>query len=63
MSLTEDGLYRIVSPEGILNQVYMRSQFTLCPKNLLRIEHIPDNETPLLSVAIAQFSRSGQGFG
>ncbi|GBL62597.1 hypothetical protein AVEN_148756-1 [Araneus ventricosus] len=62
MSVIEDGFYRLGISEGILKQLYPRSQFTLCPKNWLRIEDIPDHEIPLWSVAIAQSSGSGQGF-
>ncbi|GBO23460.1 hypothetical protein AVEN_18634-1 [Araneus ventricosus] len=59
ISVTEDGFYRLGTSEGILKQLYERSQFTLCPENLLRIENIPDYEIPLRSVAIAQSSGSG----
>ncbi|GBL80573.1 hypothetical protein AVEN_225263-1 [Araneus ventricosus] len=61
-SVTEDGFYRLGTSEEILKQLYARSQFTLCPKNLLRIEDIPDHEISLRSVAISQSNGSGQGF-
>ncbi|GFY08679.1 uncharacterized protein TNCV_811121 [Trichonephila clavipes] len=62
MSVAEDGFCRLGTSEGILKQLYARSQFILCPQNLLRIENIPDHELSLRSVAIAQSSRRGQGF-
>ncbi|KAI4473560.1 hypothetical protein M0804_015289 [Polistes exclamans] len=62
ISVTEDGFYRLGTSEGILKQLYARSQFTLCPINLHKIENIPDHEISLQSVAIAQSNGSGQGF-
>ena len=47
MSMTEDGFYEIRASEGILKQVYVRSQFTLRPKKLLRMEDIPNYEISL----------------
>lgn len=35
INVKEDGFYRLRTNEGILKQLYVRSQFTLNPKNLL----------------------------
>ncbi|GFT70546.1 DDE_3 domain-containing protein [Trichonephila clavipes] len=53
----KNGFYRLGTSEGILNL-----QFTLCPKNLLRIKDISDHEIPHLLVAIAHSNGSGEGF-
>ncbi|XP_078509625.1 KRAB-A domain-containing protein 2-like [Lissotriton helveticus] len=45
--VTEDGFYRLGTAQGILKQLYAISQFTVCPKNLMRIEDVPDHEIPL----------------
>lgn len=37
MSVMEDSVYQLGTAQGSLNQLYGRSQFTLCPKRLLRI--------------------------
>ncbi|KAI4496192.1 hypothetical protein M0804_000002 [Polistes exclamans] len=60
MSVTENGFYRLGTSEGILKQEYARSHFTLCSKNLLRIEDIPDQKISLPSVTIDQSSGSSQ---
>ncbi|GFS77462.1 zinc finger protein 596 [Trichonephila clavipes] len=57
----KDCFSRLGTFEGILKQVYAKSQFT-CPKNLLRIKDIPDHEIPLLLVAIPHSNGSGEGF-
>lgn len=62
MSVTEDAFCQIGTSEGVLKQLYARSQFSLCPKNLLRIKGSPDDEISLRSVAVAQFSGNSQGF-
>ena len=62
MNVTKDDFYRLEVSEGILKQAYSTSQFTLLPKNLLRIEDILGHEITLWSVSIAQSSGSGQGF-
>ncbi|XP_043491623.1 KRAB-A domain-containing protein 2-like [Polistes fuscatus] len=62
MNVTENGFYRLGTSKGILKEEYARSQFTLCTKNLLRIEDIPNHEISLQSVAIDQFSGSSQEF-
>jgi hypothetical protein len=53
ISVTEDGFYQLGTSERILKRLYARSQITLWPKNLLRIEDIPDCEISLQSAAIA----------
>ena len=42
MSTTEDSFYQLRPTEKNLKEVYKRSQLTFCPKNLLRIEGIPN---------------------
>ncbi|PRD34315.1 UNVERIFIED_CONTAM: hypothetical protein NCL1_15055 [Trichonephila clavipes] len=58
----KNGFYRLGTSEGILKEVYEKSQCILCPKNLLRIKDIPDDEILYLSVAIAHSNGSGEGF-
>ncbi|KFD45721.1 hypothetical protein M513_13399 [Trichuris suis] len=62
MSVTENGFYRLGTAQGVLNQLYARSGFTTCRKELIRIEDVPNQEIPLRSAAIAQSTGSGQGF-
>ncbi|KFD69436.1 hypothetical protein M514_07937 [Trichuris suis] len=54
MSVTEKGFYRLGTAQGVLNQLYARSGFTPCRKELIRIEDVPNQEIPLRSAAIAQ---------
>lgn len=60
--VTEDGFYRLGTAEDILKQRYARSQLSLCLKNLIRIEDIPDRVNHLRSVAFAQSSGKSQRF-
>ncbi|GFX85127.1 KRAB-A domain-containing protein 2 [Trichonephila clavipes] len=57
-----ESFYRLAISEGLLKQLYAKSQFTLCSKNLLRVKDIPDHEILLLSVEIAHSSGGGVGF-
>lgn len=54
-----DGFYQLGTCEGILKQLYARSQIACYPKNLLKIEDIPDHEIFLLSAATGQSTGSG----
>ena len=38
ISVTEDGIYRFGTSEGILKQVYERSQFILCLRTCLKLK-------------------------
>ena len=57
MNVTEDGFYRIGTTQGILKQLYARSQFTVCRKNFISMKDVPNQ-----SAAISQSNGSGQGF-
>ena len=61
INVTENVFYQLGTFEGILKQVYARSQFTLCSNTLLRIEDIPVHKIPLQSVVMAQSRGRGQG--
>lgn len=61
MNVTQDCFYRLETSEGILKQLNARSKFSLRPKNLLRIEVIPDYEISLRSIAVARISESSKG--
>ncbi|KFD53316.1 hypothetical protein M513_05797 [Trichuris suis] len=62
MNVTENGFYRLGTAQGVLNQLYARSGFTPCRKELVRIEDVPNQEIRLRSAAIAQSTGSDQGF-
>lgn len=62
MDVTEDGFYKIGTANGVLKQLYARSQFTVCKKRLMSVEDVPDQETGLRTAAAAQSCGSGQGF-
>lgn len=60
MNVTKDGFYRFGTTEGILKQLYARSQLTLYPKNELINEDIPNQKIHLWLVAIVRCN--GQGY-
>ncbi|XP_022194657.2 KRAB-A domain-containing protein 2-like [Nilaparvata lugens] len=62
MEVTEDGFYKLGTKNGILKQLYSRSQFTVCKNNFIRAEDVPELKTGLCSAANAQSCGSGQGF-
>ncbi|KFD47051.1 hypothetical protein M513_12039 [Trichuris suis] len=40
MSVRENGFYRLGTAQGVVNQLYARSGFTPCRKELIRIEDV-----------------------
>ncbi|XP_068229593.1 uncharacterized protein [Palaemon carinicauda] len=62
MSMTEDGFYRPGTAQGILKQLYARSEFTVCPKDFMKAEDVPDLEIAFQSAATSLSTGSGQGF-
>ncbi|KAF2879050.1 hypothetical protein ILUMI_27144 [Ignelater luminosus] len=60
---TEDGFYRLGTKEGVIAKYYSRSEFSVCPANILTIDEVfKENELSLRSVARAQSTGHGQGF-
>ncbi|XP_060848294.1 KRAB-A domain-containing protein 2-like isoform X2 [Rhopalosiphum padi] len=63
LEVTSDGFYRLGTRDGILKQLYARSQFTVCQKKLLQIDEVPiETEVALRTVAKEQSTGTGQGF-
>jgi hypothetical protein len=55
--------YRIAVKAGVLNGMYSRNQFDLCPQRLLNTEDINTEKTvSLRSAVISESSTGGQGF-
>ncbi|KAF2893875.1 hypothetical protein ILUMI_12298 [Ignelater luminosus] len=51
---TEDGFYRLGTKEGVIAKYYSRSEFSVCPANILTIDEVSkENELSLRSVARA----------
>ncbi|KAL5238997.1 hypothetical protein ACI65C_006407 [Semiaphis heraclei] len=63
LEVTSDGFYRLGTRDGVLKQLYARSQFTVCQKKLLQIHEVPaDTEVALRTVAKEQSTGTGQEF-
>ncbi|XP_050058504.1 SCAN domain-containing protein 3-like [Aphis gossypii] len=63
LEVTSDSFYRLGTRDGVLKQLYARSQFTACQKKLLQIDEVPiDTEVALRTVAKEQSTGTGQGF-
>ncbi|XP_071053668.1 KRAB-A domain-containing protein 2-like [Onthophagus taurus] len=63
LEATEDGFYRLGTKVGVISKYYSRSEFSICPANILEIEEITkDKEVSLRSVATSQSTGHGQGF-
>jgi hypothetical protein len=63
LKTTRDGFYKLGTRNGILKQLYARSQFGRCNQRLIKIEEVPtEKEISLRSAATAQSTGTGQGF-
>lgn len=58
----ENNMYKLGTKYGILEQRYIRSQFTVCAEKLIDIDEVPDKEISLRTSAIEQSSSTGGGF-
>lgn len=58
---TSEGFFKIGTPDGILNQLYSRNQFTICQEKLIDVASIPTIQLPLRTIATAQSLGTGQG--
>ena len=61
LEVHENGLYRLGTRDGILKNLYARSQFSVCKENLLSESDIPNEEFSLRTIANAQSLGNGQG--
>lgn len=59
---TEDNMFKVGTRNGVLKQLYARSQFTLCHEKFLTPQHVPQELISLRTVALAQALGHGQGF-
>lgn len=57
-----NGLYRLGTPNGTINQMYARSKFTLCKEKIISQDKVTDNQISLRSLATFQSTGTGQGF-
>ncbi|XP_071052387.1 uncharacterized protein [Onthophagus taurus] len=62
LEVTDDNYYKLGTRNGIINQLYARSQFSVCDEKLVTTEEVPSKEMSLRTVAIAQSIGTGQGF-
>ncbi|GFO14781.1 integrase core domain protein [Plakobranchus ocellatus] len=62
LNMTEDGFYHLGTDQGVLKQLYARAEFTVCPKEQMKAEDVPDNEIALRSAPTYKFTGSDQGF-
>ena len=60
--VTTDGFFKLGTRNGILKQLYDRSQFELCHERFLEVHDIPTEVVSLRSVASQQALGNGQGF-
>ena len=59
----QDEFYQVGTTQGVLKQLYVRSQFSVCKRPLLALEDIPLNkQISLRSAATQQSTGTGQGF-
>ena len=56
---TEEGLYELGTKNGRLQQLYARSQFTVCAEKFIDEEDVPPNTISLRSAATQQAVQAG----
>lgn len=61
LKVTDEGFYQLGTRNGILKQLFARSQFTVCEEELLTKDDLPTNEASLRTIATAQSVGDGQG--
>lgn len=59
--LENNGFYQIGTGAGILSRLYVRSELSMCPQQLLDAENVPANQVSLREAVIAQSIGHGQG--
>jgi hypothetical protein len=62
MEVNEDGFYKLGTRNGVMKQLYARSQFSTCHQNLVQMDEVPSTQASLRTVASAQSTGTGQGF-
>jgi hypothetical protein len=62
LNVTEHNFYKLGTRNGVIKQLYARSQFSLCEEKLISVEEVPSIEVSLRTVATAQSTGTGQGF-
>ncbi|KAL4702130.1 hypothetical protein ACJJTC_016054 [Scirpophaga incertulas] len=62
LTITDDELYQIGTKNGILKQLYARSQINVYPRVLLDADDVPSTKIALRSPANLQSTGTGQGF-
>lgn len=58
---TDDDFFRIGTRDGIVKNLYARSQFTICSEKLITLNDVPQVECSLRSIATSQSNGTGQG--
>ncbi|CAG4991245.1 unnamed protein product [Parnassius apollo] len=62
LAKTDDELYQIGTNNGMIKQLYSRSQINVCPRVVLDVKNVPSTEIALRSVANLKSIGTGQGF-
>ncbi len=58
----DNGLYRLGTSQGQLQQLFTRNQFEPMKSNFLKLSQVPDTPTTIRSTATAASNSGGQGF-
>ena len=62
ISVEENGLYKIGTNSGVLNQLYSRNQFQPCLEKFVHLKDIPSKSISLREAARTTSNGTGQGF-
>nr|XP_022904893.1 uncharacterized protein LOC111416991 [Onthophagus taurus] len=62
ISQETEGMYKLGTKHGILNQLYARNQFTVCKETFITIDIVPQHEVNIRECAKKESHLGGQGF-
>ncbi|XP_045511256.1 KRAB-A domain-containing protein 2-like [Colias croceus] len=62
ISQETEGMYKLGTKHGILNQLYTRNQFTVCKETFIKTDIIPQHEVTIRECAKKESHLGGQGF-
>lgn len=62
MSLEKEGMYRLGTKHGILNQLYARNQFTNCKETFISVNEVPEEHVTIRECARKESHLGGQRF-
>nr|CAI5859619.1 unnamed protein product [Callosobruchus analis] len=62
MSQEKEGMYKLGTKHGTLNQLCARNHFTLCKETFINVNDVPEHEITIRECAMKESHLGGEGF-